>query len=205
MDGFPITKSSLLLRVRDRTDSSAWAEFVELYTPLVYQYARRQGLQDADAADVAQEVLRTCCQFLSRFDYDRDRGTFRGWLFAVTRTRLINYVSGQKRFPKGQGGSEFVRILEEQPDPDERESRRWNSSYEQRLVEWAQDRIRGEFRDDRTWLAYQKTAVAGESPKSVAGELEMSVGAVYVAKARVLKRMKERIAEIEDDPTWFLN
>ena len=203
MDTFPPTRSSLLLRVRDGGDTLAWGEFVELYTPLVYQYARRHGLQDADAADLTQEVLRTCSQYLGRFDYDRDRGTFRGWLYTVVRTRLSNLVASQKRHPKGQGGTDFIQVLEQQAEPGS-DADRWNDDYEMRLVEWAQDRIRCEFRE-RAWQAYLRTAIGGESPKSVARSLGMSVGAVYVSKARVLKRLKERIAEIEDEPSWFIN
>jgi RNA polymerase sigma-70 factor (ECF subfamily) len=203
MDSFPATRSSLLLRVRDGDDTLAWGEFVELYTPLVYKYARRHGLQDADAADLAQEVLRTCSQYLGRFDYDRARGTFRGWLYSVVRTRLSNLVAGQKRHPKGQGGTDFMQVLEQQPSP-ESDADRWDHDYEFRIIEWAQDRIRCEFRE-RTWQAYLRTAHSGESPKTVARSLGMSVGAVYVSKARVLKRLKQRVAEIEDDPSWFIN
>ena len=96
-----------------------------------------------------------------------------------------------------------IQILEQQPSPGS-DADRWNNDYEFRIIEWAQDRIRCEFRE-RTWQAYLRTAHSGESPKAVAKSLGMSVGAVYVSKARVLKRLKQRIAEIEDDPSWFIN
>jgi RNA polymerase sigma-70 factor (ECF subfamily) len=83
----PVTRPSLLVRLRDPRDGPAWAQFVEVYAPPVYGFARRQGLQDADAADLTQEVLQTVAAAIRRLDYDRGRGSFRGWLFSVVRSR----------------------------------------------------------------------------------------------------------------------
>ena len=79
------TRPSLLIRVRDLSDGSAWAEFVEIYAPLIHRYARRRGLQDADAADIVQDVLREFARCVPRFSYDPQAGRFRGWLYTLTR------------------------------------------------------------------------------------------------------------------------
>ena len=79
----PTTRPSLLVRIRDARDAEAWREFVRLYSPLVYRFARRKGLQDADAADVTQDVMRAVMSSVRRLDYDPDRGSFRGWLFTL--------------------------------------------------------------------------------------------------------------------------
>ena len=88
MTEFHVTRSSLLLRIRDAQDDFAWGEFVEIYSPLVYGFARKQGLQDADAIDVTQDVLRIVSRTIGRLDYDPLRGSFRGWLFTIVRNEL---------------------------------------------------------------------------------------------------------------------
>ncbi len=202
MDNFPITRPSLLIRLRDEEDTVAWAEFVDVYAPLVYRFARRRGIQDADAADVTQEALKTCSQNMARFRYDRSRGSFRAWLFTVVRTRLINYLASQRRHPQGLGGTEFNQQLEQAPAVADDEAEEWSREYELRLVEWAKNRIRGEFREN-TWRAFQMTAISGLPAKKVAAELGISTGAVYVAKTRVLQRLKQCIHAIDDECSWF--
>src|SRR5689334_632321 len=91
MAEIPTTRASLLLRLRDPEDEAAWREFVELYAALVYNYARKQGLQDADAADLTQEVLRAVAGAVGRLDYDPRRGAFRNWLFTIVRNKLANW------------------------------------------------------------------------------------------------------------------
>ena len=91
------TQPSLLLRIRQPADSAAWQQFVELYAPLVYGFLRKQGLQDADAADVAQDVLRTVAQRIGELEYDRSRGSFRGWLFSVVNSRIMDFRRRHQR------------------------------------------------------------------------------------------------------------
>src|SRR4051812_14481068 len=91
MADIPLTRASLLLRLGDAQDGDAWKEFVDLYAPLVYGYARKQGLQDADAADLCQEVLRAVAGAVGRLEYDPQRGAFRNWLFTVARRKLVNW------------------------------------------------------------------------------------------------------------------
>src|SRR5438094_7280967 len=98
-----ITRPSLLLRVRDPRDKDAWREFVELYGPLVYRFARKRGLQDADAADLTQIVFQAVVPAIQRLDYDPRRGSFRGWLFAVVRNQLHNFLHRQGPTPPGSG------------------------------------------------------------------------------------------------------
>ena len=92
----PETRPSLLLRLRDPGDGEAWQLFVDLYAPLVYGLARKRGLQDADAADLTQEVFRSVADAVRRLEYDPRKGTFRGWLYTVTRNKIYNFLSGQR-------------------------------------------------------------------------------------------------------------
>ena len=105
MTEFHVTRSSLLLRIRNAQDESAWGEFVEIYSPLVYGFARKQGLQDADAIDVTQDVLRIVSRTIGRLDYDPLRGSFRGWLFTIVRNELKDWFSKQRSSVMGTDGS----------------------------------------------------------------------------------------------------
>jgi RNA polymerase sigma-70 factor (ECF subfamily) len=189
------TRPSLLVRLRDAGDRAAWGQFVELYAPLVYRFARRRGLQDADAADLTQDVLKAVAGASARLEYDPGRGTFRGWLFTVARNLLNNFLARQRRRPAAEGGTEGQRLLEELPAPIENEEALWQQEYEQRLFDWAAEQIRGDFQET-TWQAFWRTAVEGENPRTVAAALALSVGAVYVAKSRVLARLRKLVQEI---------
>jgi RNA polymerase sigma-70 factor (ECF subfamily) len=184
----PTTQPTLLLRLRDARDAEAWGQFVELYAPLVYGYLRRHGLQDADAADVTQEVLRAVAGAVGQFDYDPQRGSFRGWLRAVVRSKLCKFLSARRRQPCGAG--EAGR-LDDHPAPDDAS---WDLEYERRLFAWAAERVRVEFRA-ATWQAFWQTCVEGRAPAEVAAALGLSVGAVYIAKSRVLARLRETIRQ----------
>src|ERR1700678_4420217 len=86
-----VTRASLLVRLRDGSDADAWQEFVRLYAPVIYGFVRKRGLQDADAADLMQDVLRSLSSAVNRLEYDPARGTFRGWLFTVTPNKVFNF------------------------------------------------------------------------------------------------------------------
>ncbi len=92
----PLTRVTLLARIKDGRDTDAWREFVQLYGPVVYRFARNRGLQDADAADLMQDVLRSVARNANRMEYDPKRGTFRGWLYTVTRNKIYNFLSAQE-------------------------------------------------------------------------------------------------------------
>jgi RNA polymerase sigma-70 factor (ECF subfamily) len=193
----PQTQPSLLVRLGDNRDSQAWAEFVEIYAPLVYGYARKYRLQDADAADLTQDVLRAVARSVGRLNYDPKRGSFRGWLFTIVRNKLRTFVQRRDRQWRGSGDSSAQERLEAVPDRQGEDSALWDQEYEQRLFAWAAERIRCDFQDS-TWQAFWKTAVEGRTPKEVAQTLGITVGAVYIARSRVLARLKEQIAEACD-------
>jgi RNA polymerase sigma-70 factor (ECF subfamily) len=195
MAEFPPTRASLLLRLRDPHDEDAWQQFVALYAPLVYGYARRQGLQDADAADLSQDVLRAVVGAVGRLDYDPDRGTFRGWLFTVVRHKLSNWRRAQQNRPDG-GGPAGPYDVEQFPVPDPAEAE-WDGEWERRVFAWACEQVRGDVRDV-TWQAFWRTAVDGQPAQEVADALGLSITRVYNARSRVLARLKEVIRSVEE-------
>ena len=117
MAEIPPTRASLLVRLRDPRDEAAWREFVDLYTPLVYGYARKQGLQDADAADLSQEVLTAVAGAVGRLQYDPRRGAFHNWLFKVVRRKLSNWRAARKNRTRGSGDTAIQEFLEQYPAP----------------------------------------------------------------------------------------
>jgi RNA polymerase sigma factor (sigma-70 family) len=195
MSESPLTRPSLLVRLRDAHDELAWSQFVEIYAPLVYGFARKHGLQDADAADVTQDVLRSVATATKKLEYDPQRGSFRGWLFTVVRNRLRDFWAGQARQCQASGDPAVNRHLQEVPARDEYVE--WQQEYEQQLFHWAAAQVRSAFQDS-TWQAFWQTAVEGKSGKEVARALGMTVAAVYLAKARVITRLKEQLQQVHD-------
>lgn len=191
-----LTRPSLLLRIRDNQDQDAWRQFVRLYAPLVFGYARKRGLQDADAADLVQDVFHQIVKSLDRFCYDPERATFRSWLFQVVRNRLYNFLRGQRPGQQGSGDSAVEAVLEQQPIVVD-ETTGWARDYEQRLFALSAEHVRGEFADT-TWQAFWQTAREGKNAKVVAEALGISVGAVYIARSRVLARLREKVQELQD-------
>jgi RNA polymerase sigma-70 factor (ECF subfamily) len=196
MADFPPTRSTLLLRLRDPRDGAAWGEFVDLYGPLVYGYLRKQGLQDADAADLTQDVLAAVAGAIGRLEYDPARGAFRNWLFTVVRRKLLNWRAAQGIRPQGSGDTDMLRLLEQQPAPAAEGE--WEADWEDRVFAWACAQVRRDV-TEATWQAFWRTAVDDQPGKRVAADLGLSVAAVYRARSRVLARLKE-IAQSVQEP-----
>ena len=196
MDDSQATRFSLLVRLRDGQDAQAWSEFVDIYSPVVYGFARRCGLQDADAADVAQEVFRTVARSIKGFECDRRRGSFRGWLMSVVRSRLNDFWAAGQRQAAGSGDTGVQRQLEAQPCAED-DRNVWEQEYQKSVFAWAAEHVR-ECVQPSTWQAFWQSSVEGKTTREVAESLEMTEGAVYIAKCRVLARVKEKIAELEE-------
>src|SRR5689334_11645317 len=191
MADIPPTRASLLLRLRDPRDGEAWGQFVDLYAPLVYGYLRKQGLQDADADDLCQDILAAVAGAVGRLEYDPAKGAFRNWLFTVVRRKLWAWRAVQEKRAQGTGDSAFQEQLEQVPAPA-REEAEWEAEWEDRLFAWACGEVRREVTDP-TWEAFWQTAIDGRPGKEVAAGLGLSLTAVYSARSRVLARLKELI------------
>jgi RNA polymerase sigma factor (sigma-70 family) len=196
MQESPATRASLLVRLRDGGDVGAWQEFVRLYAPVIYGFARKRGLQDADAADLMQEVLRSLSSAVHRLEYDPVRGTFRGWLFTVTRNKVYNFLESRSRRVQGSGDSRMQQRLEQHADGDQ--SAEWEADYQRALAAQAMERVKSEFQA-ATWEAFIQTAVEGRTPAQVAPRVGLSVGAIYVAKSRVIARLRQEIERMQED------
>lgn len=195
VDDSPLTRVSLLIKIRDGANDGAWHEFMNLYGPVVYGFARKRGLQDADAADLMQDVMRSVSSAIGRLEYDRSQGTFRGWLFTITRNKVFNFLSARKVRPQGSGDTTVNKLLNSQPDPND-DSAEWDLEYQRRLAAVAMERVKNEFQE-KTWKAFWLAAVDGVAVAEVAKQTGLSAGAIYVAKSRVLARLKDEVEAMQ--------
>jgi RNA polymerase sigma-70 factor (ECF subfamily) len=196
MDEPQTTRLTLLVRIRDRQDGPAWGEFVEIYSPGVYRFLRRRGLQDADACDVTQDVFRTVARSIDSFECDPQRGSFRGWLMSVVRSRLHDHLDAQRRQVAGTGDTATMQCLAAQPSGDG-EDEAFQHEYRRSLFDWAASQLRPQFRES-TWQAFWQTSVEGRPAKEVAAALGLSERAVYIAKCRVLAELRKKIQGAEE-------
>jgi RNA polymerase sigma factor (sigma-70 family) len=185
-----VTRPSLLIRLRDRSDHLAWNEFVAVYGPVIYGFARKRGLQDADAADVMQDVLRNVSSAIERLDYDPAKGRFRGWLFTITRNRVMTVLASRKRRAQASGDSGMQAALASHPDDRDGMEAEWELDFRRSLTSTVLEQVREEF-SDKIWSAFWRTAVESQSVSEVGKALGMSAGSVYVAKSRVLARVRD--------------
>src|SRR5205085_10240573 len=129
-----------------------------------------------------------------------ERGSFRGWLFRIARNLMLNYLVSQRKHPRGTGDSDWHRMLESQLAVDPEDSVLFDTEYKRIVFQRAADSIRHEFADS-TWQAFWLTGVEAIETKEAAQRLSISAGAIYIARSRVLARLKERVREIEGSAT----
>ena len=194
-ESFGSTSSTLLARAR-ANDPLAWQRLVQLYSPLVYYWCRGARLQAADAADILQDVFHAVARSLDRFRHETERGSFRGWLFTVVRNKMRDFLTASKRPGRGSGDSDMQQRLQQLPARDEDRSAWWDEEYERRVFAWAAEQVRERF-SESTWQAFWRVVVEDRSPAVVAEETGLSVNAVYLAKSRVLRRLREMLGEAE--------
>ncbi len=192
----PSTRASLLLRLRDSQDHEAWLEFVSLYEPVAYRLLRRHGLQDADARVVMQDLLMAVSRNIDRWDPAKERGSFRGWLRQVARNLVINWLKNRQRHVIATGGSGLQAMLDMLPADADQETVEFDQEVRRALFQRAAEQVRSEVQP-ATWQAFWETGVVGTSPADAAKKLGMTVGAIRVAKCRVLARLQAAVHEME--------
>lgn len=191
----PLTRTNLVTRLRDGSTADAWRGFVRLYGPLVYGFARKRGLPDADAADLMREVLRSICRPAETMEYDPARMTYRGWLYTVTRDKIDRFLDSRRNRPTGTDGAAHERPGAT-PTPPGDGPGEWEREYQRRLAARAMELVKPEVQAN-TWKAFWGTAVEGRLVPAVASELGMTPGAVSVARCRVLARLQDEVRRLE--------
>lgn len=184
--------TTLLGRVRE-TDPRAWNQLVALFGPLIYHWARKSNLSEADAADIVQEVFIAVHGRIGSFEREMAGGTFRGWLRQITRFKVCDCLRRQATQPIAEGGTDAHIRMEATTDvlADDSDCAGEIAGLTQRAL----DMIRPDFTES-TWRAFQLSALEGRPMEDVARELNLSIGAVYVARSRVRQRLREELENL---------
>ncbi len=185
MTSTPETRYSLLGKLRNSQDAEAWTEFASIYQPLILRVAIRRGLQHADAIDVTQEVLTRVAAAIDSFQVGPN-ANFRGWLYRLTRNLVIDFLRRRRHSPLVQCDAP----LEGLADPDADESLEFQMEFQRQVLRMAAKEVRRQVQP-RTWQAFWRTEIEREPVEQVARELDLSPGAVYVARSRMLARLRK--------------
>lgn len=193
----PATRPSLILRLPDAADSAAWEEVVQVYGPLVFRLARKQGLQGADAEDLVQEVFTAVSKQVEQWLQRSDRGPFRAWVLRIARNIAVNALTRRPLGGAALGGSwQGLSQIEARPGEISNE---FDSEYQQEVFRWAADQVRQSVAES-TWLSFQLTHIDQLSVAQAAGKIGISAGAVYIARCRVMNRLKTLARQFEVQP-----
>jgi RNA polymerase sigma-70 factor (ECF subfamily) len=183
-----------LLQRAKAHDQRAWQRLVDLFGPVIYVWCRRAGLAAADAQDVAQEVFSAVFVNLSGFRRNRPDDSFRGWLWTVVRSKIGDHFRGRRGRAQARGGTDARQHLEQLPALPQTAPGPLSET-DELLTKRVYELLRPQF-EDRTWQAFWRLTIDRQSGPEVAGELGLSVQAVYQAKSRVLRRIREEFGEI---------
>ena len=186
-----------MLRLRDPADDAAWGEFLQIYEPMLFRLASRWGLQREDAAEVVQETLLAVAKSIPNYQSKDHSGAFRAWLAAITRNKLVDHLTQRAKQPRGSGDTDVHRWLDQQAEPGSSESI-WDWQHKQHVFRWAAECVRRQVAAP-TWDAFYRTEVLQELASEVAEDLEMRVGMVYVARSRVMSRLRKAVQQWSGD------
>ena len=188
------TRPSLLRRICEPGDGQSWQAFVEVYGPLIYRHARRRGLQDADAAEITQEVLFQVSRSIQKFEYRPEQARFRDWLGTVTENKIRTLVRRKAGSPESAAAPDDVlaNLASGQQDTQ------WAEEFHQHILQTALARTRPHF-EEQTWRAFELVWRDQRSEAEVALELGQRINWVYLAKSRVLKRLRAEVSDLAED------
>jgi RNA polymerase sigma-70 factor, ECF subfamily len=184
--------NSLLEKVRQRNES-AWRQLSQLFAPVVYRWCRNAGLQASDAADIVQDVFLAVSQSIDSFRRDRPGDTFKGWLWMICRSKLMDHFRHRKMLVPQE--SHWDQNAIPQSDPGSASAR--DADLETAaLVRRALTIIEKDF-SPRTWQAFWRSAVQEERTSDVASALGVTAAAVCMCRSRVLQRLRETLADFD--------
>src|SRR5262245_63624615 len=190
------TRQSLLLRAQTG-ETDAWQDLTDLYRPLILGWLNRQGVPARDLEDLSQDVLLSVVKHLPSFQHSGHRGAFRAWLRTIVCSRTADYWRAIDADTQASGGSGATAALQQIADPDSELNRQWDEEHDRYVLHCLLDLVDEEF-EPTTLQAFRRLALEGVSGAEAAQELGLSVAAVYVAKSRVLARIRQEAEGLID-------
>ena len=190
------TSESLLVRLRlNPADELAWGRFIDGYGPLIDAWCRSQGLREADAQDVCQDVLAKLVTALKTFSYDPSR-RFRGWLRTIVEHALCDYHRERRNQPaRGSGDTRVLELLSQQK-AREVLAVRLEDAYDLELFQQALTMVQSKVAP-HNWQAFVQNVLEGRSVAETAQMLGLHEGMVYVARCKIKKMLKREIERLE--------
>lgn len=188
------TRKSLIVRLKNEQNDSAWRDFVCTYEGFLNRLVRRQGVPERHVPDVTQQILLAIAKSVDGWSDDGNAASFRRWLTTVSRNVVVRFMSRERKQAGGVGGSDLIAALQNiEATPDDNSIRQ----YEHELIVWAAEQVRHEFLET-SWRAFWLTVIDGQSVEDVAKELGVSPGSIYMSRSRIMAKIKARIAEVND-------
>lgn len=186
------TRSTLLARLKNRSDAEAWSQFQKLYAPLLYRYARGRGLSREDAEDIRDQCLEAVARKIGTFEYDKEKGGFKNWLYQIAHRKTIDLL--RKRHERIADSRELGALPDPGPTPDEI----WERHWEQEHLRYCFEQIRGSV-SEMNYRAFHMLLFEECSVDEVCGRLGLNANQVYKAKSRVLRRVRQHMARFDSD------
>lgn len=195
MKSIDTTRMTFLIRLRDRLDQLSWGEFDDRYRELLYRYARARGASHEDAEDVIQEVVMYLFKAMQGFKYDARKGRFRAYLRAAVVHALGRAAASQARQGASLDPHDFDYLTAEKHATADTQ---WEHEWRMHRLRWALRSIADEF-EETTLQAFRLHVLAGRPVTEVADDLQVSPASVYQAKSRILRKLRERLNELDPD------
>jgi len=201
MDELIPTRATLIQRLKNWQDRSSWQDFFDTYWRLIYNFARKGGLTEAEAQDVVQETMIAVVRHMPTFEYNPAIGSFKGWLLNMTRWRITDQLRKRGPFPAGQSPSESTtegtRTVDKVVDPASPElDVIWNAEWEKNLIETAMAKVKRRL-DPQKFQIFDLYVNKEWPPEKVAATFGISVDQVYLAKHRTTEMIKEDVKKLE--------
>jgi len=183
------TRTSLLVRIKNQEDATAWSEFDTLYRPILFRYALTRGLDEADAEDVVQHCMAAVHRHIRAFEYDPRKGRFRGWLSTIAS----NYITSlhRKRREPVTPNDVLGQIPNRDTAPDEAFARLWLEEHLKRCLE----RVRSET-DEDTFQAYYRYVIEEWPAHKVCEAFQINAARLYKIKWRLTRKLQEHMQEL---------
>jgi RNA polymerase sigma-70 factor (ECF subfamily) len=184
-----VTSASLLLRLRE-SDEDAWGRLVDLYSPLIRRWLQRVGVKPGDGEDLVQDVLAVVVRRFPDFKHNQRTGAFRAWLRTIAVNCARDFWKSNRLRPQAPGGSDFGSYLAQLEDSEHPLAEAWDREHDVHVTRHLLEQLRPEF-EAKTWDMFRRFVLDGASAAEVAGELAVTPNAVFIAKSRVLARLRQ--------------